>query len=77
MTIIVYLIGQDGKGENMKFYIWLNGASQENYYWKQSAQNWTSNASEATLFKSEKDAIEEAKYAEDYSDGEVEVRESR
>ncbi len=60
-----------------KFYIWLNGASTGNYYWMQHAQNWTSNAHNASMFDSRDAAQAEARHALEYSDqhgmGEVHV----
>lgn len=58
----------------MKFYIWMNMASSANHYWSQPAQNWTTNARNATLFDTREAADMEAKYAADYGPGEVFVR---
>ena len=49
-----------------KFYIVLNIASPVNYFWSQTAQNWTTNPLEATFFDSLSDARVEVIYAEDY-----------
>lgn len=51
-----------------KFYIRLDDASMGNWFWKQSAQNWTSIASEATFFDTEEDAAAEAEAAQVYCD---------
>lgn len=57
------------------YYIWLNVASPANYYWNQTAQNWTADHKAATLFKTFREADAEALYASDYGPGEAVVRE--
>ena len=54
-----------------KFYIWMNQASANPYYWNQTAQNWTSNPREATFFDTVDEAAAEAFYADDYGPGEA------
>jgi hypothetical protein len=56
------------------FYIWLNVALSVNWYWMQSAQNWTSHHADATLFATREAAEAEAVHARAYGPGEVEVR---
>jgi hypothetical protein len=53
-----------------KYYIWLNLASPNNYYWSQPAQNWTINPHDATLFDNVEDAEMEQYYADQQITGE-------
>lgn len=53
------------------FYIKMNSASPQHWYWNQSAQNWTSDPKAATLFPTKDKAEEEQGYANDYGPGEA------
>jgi hypothetical protein len=56
------------------FFIWLNDATHERYYWNQMAQNWTTNFADATKFDSEQEARDEAVYADRATKAEVVVQ---
>ncbi len=54
-----------------KFYIQHNVASAKPEFWSQLAQNWTTNAHDATFFESRQEADDEAVYADRYGPGEA------
>lgn len=60
-----------------KFYIRMHGATETTWYWSQPAQNWTTDALQATFFVSAAEASEEAVYADAHGPGEAWVCERR
>lgn len=59
------------QGTKSKFYIWLNQTAAQPAYWRQPAQNWTTEAKDATFFDTRAAAEAEAVYAERVGPGEA------
>jgi hypothetical protein len=59
------------------FYIKMNSASSEHWYWNQQIQNWVNDPQAATLFPTQDAAYEEQPYADAYGPGEAIVCEKR
>lgn len=59
------------------FYIKMNSASPDHWYWNQNFQNWVSDPASATMYTTREEAEAEQPYANDYGPGEAIVCEKQ